>query len=540
MVSSMDVPQTTLKGIRAVVDALAAGAADMDGLAARTDFRARRLEYALAGARALRLVRSSSLQLTPAGRRLAETRRGSPAERKGLAQIITQSRVLQAIAPDLLGEHPPQVDDIVQRISQHTSLGEETAKERARRILGWRRSLLGRDRQLDLFKHSGGGMWRRIELENYRSIARVRVDLAPFAVVVGANGSGKSNFADALVFAHEVSINAATAIESRGGIIGVRRWRPRKPTDVTVEVRAAATQDGLDTDYVRHRFSIHSSAGGNWQFKDELIEVVKGGEAQVTLERRGKAVTNNLGERLPEPTDTASVMVLAGQLREFARTAPLRNVRRYRLSPEAMRLPQLASERPRLDENGANIATVVRSLRKTDRMRELIDIMAKIVPGLADIHVEPAGRFLSLKFDQRQKEGEVAAFNATEMSDGALRALGIVVATMQMAPDELLIIEEPEVGIHVGAATLLFEILEEASRRGAVLITTHSADLLDAARDEQILVCEYDAGTTNVGLLDPVQREVVRDGLFSLAELMRSEPLRIDRSSPPARRTRRN
>jgi type I restriction enzyme M protein len=135
---------------------------------------------------------------------------------------------------------------------------------------------------------------------------------------------------------------------------------------------------------------------------------------------------------------------------------------------------------------------------------------------------------LSLKFRQKQRANDFAEFNGAEMSEGALRALGIVVATLQMRPDELLVIEEPEVSIHVGAANLLFDILKTASRRGAVLITTHSAELLDAASGEEILVCEYTDGRTRVGPLSSTQRQVVRDGLFSTAELMRSEPLRIE------------
>jgi type I restriction enzyme M protein len=100
-----------------------------------------------------------------------------------------------------------------------------------------------------------------------------------------------------------------------------------------------------------------------------------------------------------------------------------------------------------------------------------------------------------------------------------------------MVRDELLLIEEPEVAVHVGAANLLFEILKEASSRGAVLLTTHSADLLDAARDEEILVCEHSSGSTKIGPLSSVQRRIVREGLFSIAELMRSEPLRIEPDS---------
>jgi len=71
-------------------------------------------------------------------------------------------------------------------------------------------------------------------------------------------------------------------------------------------------------------------------------------------------------------------------------------------------------------------------------------------------------------------------------------------------------------------------VLQEASRRGDVLITTHSPDLLDAAKDETILVCNLVDGVTRIGPLASGQRQLVREGLFRLAELMRAEPLRIE------------
>jgi len=160
--------------------------------------------------------------------------------------------------------------------------------------------------------------------------------------------------------------------------------------------------------------------------------------------------------------------------------------------------------------------------------------MQRIIPGLERISVERFDRFQFIKFTQRQGGGVLASFSATEMSEGALRALGILVAAEQITPEELLIIEEPEVSIHVGAAQLLFEVLKRASERGAVLITTHSADLLDAAGDEEILVCAYRDGVTRIGPLSSAQRAVVKEGLFSVAELMRSEPLRIEGDPPEA------
>ncbi len=110
-------------------------------------------------------------------------------------------------------------------------------------------------------------MWRRVELKNYRSIESVSVELAPFAALVGPNGSGKSNFADALVFARDVATDAAAAVERRGGITGLRRWRPTRPSDVTVDIRAAPVRGDLETDYVRHQFTIHSGKSGKWMLR---------------------------------------------------------------------------------------------------------------------------------------------------------------------------------------------------------------------------------------------------------------------------------
>ncbi len=383
--------------------------------------------------------------------------------------------------------------------------------------------------RLRLHKESRpSGMWRRIDISNFRSIEHASITLAPFTVIVGPNGSGKSNFADALVFARDVALDASAAVSSRGGIAGVRRWRRTKPTDVTIDVRAARTIAALDRTYVRHLFRIHSGRQGDWSFSKETIEVMEDHTPKESLQRKGSTITGS--NALPAaPATTASVMLAAKQFKQFAPTAALRNVRRYRLSPDAMRQPQLSVEETRLRENGDNIAASIQSIRAAGNIKDITQPMAKIVPGLEDIYVDQVGRYIALKFKQSQEEDAVAEFNATEMSEGALRALGIIVAAHQMTSDELLIIEEPEVSIHIGAANLLFDLLKGASARGAVLVTTHSADLLDAARDEEILVCEYKEGSTHIGPLSKAQREVVKQGLFSVAELMRSEPLRIEK-----------
>jgi len=523
----MRVPQATLDHVRLVVSAVGNGAATRSLLEEFTGFSSRHVSYVVLAAQVLDLVAGREhFALTELGILLAETVVGSEDEKAVLRESIQKCPELATLAPDLLTGHPPTASSIRDRIAKETGLSDKTAAHRASMISKWGRLLVG---QATLFPMPRAprsrGMWRRVTLKNYRSIENAVIDLAPFTVVVGPNGSGKSNFADALVFARDVSMNAVRAVESRGGILGVRRWTPRKAADVSIDIKASSTKAGLDKDFVRHCFKIRSGKAGKWRFLHELVEVVHNNSQTATLER-GPDGTRLLEREFHELNDDASAMVLASQFREFQRASALTNVRRHRLNPDAMRKPQLSSDSTRLEPDGANIAVALRKVRQEASFDRVLVPMAKIVPGLKDISVESVGRYLSLKFKQQQKKS-LADFNATEMSEGALRALGIIVATLQMSRDELLIIEEPEVAIHAGAAEILFDLLKEASRRGAVLVTTHSADLLDAASDESILVCEYSNGTTRIGPLADSQREIVRDGLFSVSELLRSEPLRI-------------
>lgn len=386
-------------------------------------------------------------------------------------------------------------------------------------------------------------MWRRIEIRNYRSIEYVNVDIAPFTAVVGPNGSGKSNFVDAFVFARDVANDASTAVQNRGGIVGVRRWRPSRPVDVTIDVRVSRSREELDTDFAQHGFTLSSKREGQWEFKREIVSEYIGGKANFELSRERKKIewvtapkglSNALLSSIQNlnVSDTVSVMLFVRQLYQLRMSSSLRSVRRFRLNPDAMRQPQLATERNRLDESGSNIAMAIRFLRQSPGKWEPVRLaMRKLVPGLDDIEEGALGRYLGIRFFQQQAD-HLAEFAATEISEGAIRALGILVAAQQMIPNELLILEEPEVSIHPGAAVVLFNFLQRASKLGAVLLTTHSAELLDAAKDEEILVCDYRNGLTCVGLMETEQRNLVKEGLLSAAELMRSEPLRIEGMPP--------
>lgn len=377
-------------------------------------------------------------------------------------------------------------------------------------------------------------MFRRLTIRNFRSIEDATVELGKFTVVVGPNGSGKSNFVDALVFLRDLAKDAEQAVAQRGGFGSVLRRGSGRP-HLQVDALLSANGNAADKDHLSYRMVARNGTSTDWRFHREHITVVTKGEAAVEVERlpSGGSIQRSSGESFFELDPRASVLALARQhsLIPAKYRSPLLDVRRYRLDPEAMRLPKPHTEDSILHENGDNLATVVGQLRAAGELGSTIDVMRRVIPGLVDVRSIDAGGHDVLEFEQKLGSG-VHRFPARAMSEGSLRALGVVIAAQQVRKGQLLVIEEPEANVHPGAAALVYDVLQEASRRGDVLITTHSPDLLDAAKDETILVCNLVDGVTRIGPLASGQRQLVREGLFRLAELMRAEPLRIEGDEP--------
>ena len=123
------------------------------------------------------------------------------------------------------------------------------------------------------------------------------------------------------------------------------------------------------------------------------------------------------------------------------------------------------------------------------------------------------------------------------MSDGTLRAFGVLLAVFQAAgsvpgkkPPLLIGLEEPEMALHPAAAAVLLAALREASRSCQILVTSHSPELLDNAdiHADSILAVENQDGITAVGSLDQANVGILRDKLFTAGELLRQNQLAAD------------
>ena len=118
-------------------------------------------------------------------------------------------------------------------------------------------------------------------------------------------------------------------------------------------------------------------------------------------------------------------------------------------------------------------------------------------------------------------------FEAYNMSDGTLRALGLLAAVFQRPAPSVLVIEEPEATMHPGALGTILDLLRHANRFMQVVVTTHSPDILDAKwiEDRHLRIVGWETGATSVFPVSDASRGVLRDRLMGAGELMRSNAL---------------
>ena len=116
------------------------------------------------------------------------------------------------------------------------------------------------------------------------------------------------------------------------------------------------------------------------------------------------------------------------------------------------------------------------------------------------------------------------------MSDGTLRALGLILATFQAPRPSVIVIEEPEATIHPGALGAILDLLHSASKMAQVVVTTHSPEVLDAEwiEDRHLRVVEWRNGATRVERVSKACRESIQEHLMGAGELLRSDALEAE------------
>ncbi|WP_031364250.1 AAA family ATPase [Caballeronia sordidicola] len=373
----------------------------------------------------------------------------------------------------------------------------------------------------------------RVVLRNYKSIAACDVALGPLTFLVGANGSGKSNFLDALHLVRDALTGSLdNAISERGGLNEVRRRSAGHPTHfgIRLEFTLRSGQKG------RYAFEVGALTNGALEVRrEECVLDVNGKKAFFRLER-GK-LTHTSEAAFPAVTSDRLALVSASGLEVFRPVhEALASMGFYNLNPKVIRELQKPQDGRLLKSSGENIASVIGHLERTSpaSMQLIQEYFTAVVPSVHGVERLAIDPMESLAFQQDMGGGKRSwQFRAHNMSDGTLRALGVLTALFQRNVDyapSLIGIEEPETALHPAAAAALREALKRASGESQIIVTSHSPDLLDdfEIAEDAILAVASTAGQTYITPLDVASRETIREHLFSAGELLRLNQLSPD------------
>ena len=377
----------------------------------------------------------------------------------------------------------------------------------------------------------------RVVLKNYKSIAGCDVQLGRLTFLVGPNGSGKSNFLDALRFvADALRTSLDHAMRDRGGINEVRRRSGGHPTHfgMRLEFVLPAGQAG------HYAFRIGARPHGGFEVQNEecVVHSAEALTASASFRVRSGRVMSTVDVPPPAQPDRL-YLVNASGLPEFRPVYDaFSRMGFYNLNPDHVRGLQKPDQGDLLARDGGNIASVIDQMEKRkDPAKERIqEYLEKVVPGVRGVSHKQVAGMETLEFRQVVLGSPAPwRFPSASMSDGTLRALGILVALLQSRDGDqtnvsLVGIEEPEVALHPAAAGVILDALREASTKTQVLVTSHSPDLLDDERleTESILAVMARRGETLVAPLDEVGRKALHDHLYTAGELLRLDQLMPD------------
>lgn len=373
----------------------------------------------------------------------------------------------------------------------------------------------------------------RVRAKNYKSIAACDVRLGALTYLVGPNGTGKSNFLDILHFVKDaLEGSLENALQVRGGLSEVRRRSGGHPTHFGVRLDFCLPDRRLGY----YAFNVGARPAGGFEVQKEELRIGEPGDGPSYLVERGVAKSHS-EEIFPVSTPDRLALVNAAGLPAFRPIYDaLVSMGFYNLNPRVIRDLQKPQDGTSLKSIGENIASVLAYMERYAPVvkKQVEEYLGLVVPTVHGVQRVGVGHMETLEFRQDTAGARHPwRFNANSMSDGTLRALGILVALFQGGEGvkpTLVGIEEPEVALHPAAASVVRDALARAAERSQVIVTSHSPELLnDSSVDvDSLLAVSTEDGSTLIAPVDEASRDTVRRGLFTAGELLTLNQLAPD------------
>lgn len=380
---------------------------------------------------------------------------------------------------------------------------------------------------------------KQLATENYKNLSNPELELGDLNILIGPNNSGKSNFVDILRFLkHAITPPDETVGVSSFDRAVIQLGGPdildktvKRPATVKFEFEFTSTklrlallvQNGRRKPIIdQETFSLNDSELYNCHSK-------KSGTGIFSI-YDGHEVNNQTLKDVPvNELALAAIPMLLESKEHWRASAPLHRLRRELMetisrwhfyNANHMNLKQILESEPKIGRGdrflspaGDNLAIVLHNLMedRLDFEETINNAMKAILPTTRRLRTVLAGQ-LSVTTEWYVEDVEEPFF-LHEMSDGSVRMLCWAATLHSPKLPQLLVIEEPEIGIHTAWLKILAEWMKAASRQTQIIISTHSPDLLDCFTEQVIAetanVFVFNAKDKNHFVVESLSKEAI-------------------------------
>jgi predicted ATPase len=326
---------------------------------------------------------------------------------------------------------------------------------------------------------------RRIRLNGFRSIKTTELELRPLNVLIGANGAGKSNLISFFKLMNEMVVGRLQQyIASTGRATANLYFGPKMTEQLEAKLELQG-ENGIDIYQMRLSFA----AGDSLFFAEETLTSLEDSRTPPEAVSLGAGHQESLIELAAARGDLTARRLWhfldRSRVYHFLDTSPAARVRQY----------SYAGNDRWLWPDAANLAAVLYRLQlhRRDTYDRIVSTVRQIAPFFADFSLRPRPQGSDITLDWRH-HGSDLIFGPHQLSDGTLRAICLVSLLLQPTDElpYLIIVDEPELGLHPYALNDVASLFRAAANHSQVLISTQSSTFLDNFEPEDIIVVEHD------------------------------------------------
>jgi predicted ATPase len=333
----------------------------------------------------------------------------------------------------------------------------------------------------------------RLDLAGWKTVQHLDgFEPGPITLLIGPNGAGKSNLISFFrLLSWMTGGSLQEHVRSIGGANAVLHDGAARTPHLAAHL--VFEQEGGRNEYA---FRLDHVAGDTLAFGDERYRFCPAGAERDWLELGSSQIEARLIDAADGGDGTARA--LRGLLRRCV-------VHQFHNTSATARMRQRwqANDGRYLKEDAANLASFLLRLQTEEPRyyRRIVATLGQIAPFFADFELEPTNGTLLLQWRER---GSDLVFHAGQASDGTLRTMALISLLLQPERDlpAVLILDEPELGLHPSAIGLLAGMVRAASAHCQVVIATQSAGLLDYFAAPEVVVCERDGRASRYRKLD--------------------------------------